>query len=74
VLQGMLFMVNSAHQTRFWEHTWIEKMQLKMRFPDLYRIVRTKNVFVAKVLGSTPLNVSFRRAIVGDRLRRLGGQ
>ena len=74
MLRGMLFMVNSAHQTRFWEHTWIEQMQLNMRFPDLYRIVRAKNVFVAKVLGSTPLNVSFRRAIVGDRLRRLGGQ
>lgn len=42
-------------------------MPLK-RFLDMYRIVRTKNASVAKVLGSTPLNISFRRAIVGDRL------
>jgi hypothetical protein len=38
-------------------------------FPDLYIIVRTKGVTVAKVLTSTLPNISFRRVIVGDKLK-----
>jgi len=37
-------------------------------YPTLYRIIRRKNQSVASVLGSRPLNVSFRRALVGDKL------
>jgi hypothetical protein len=37
-----------------------------VRYPNLYRLVRKKNMSVAQVLSTTPLNVSFRRAIVGD--------
>jgi hypothetical protein len=37
-------------------------------FPDLYRIVRKKGASVASVLNSTPLNISFRRGLVGERL------
>lgn len=36
------------------------------QYPTLYEIVRRKNQSVASVLG--PLNVSFRRALVGDKL------
>jgi hypothetical protein len=39
------------------------------KFPDLYRIVRKKGVSVASVLSSTPLNISFRRGIAGERLK-----
>ena len=39
------------------------------KFPDLYRIVRRRGVSVASVLSSTPLNISFRRGIVGERLK-----
>jgi hypothetical protein len=35
-------------------------------YPNLYRIVRRKNLSVAQVLSTTPLNVSFRRALVGE--------
>jgi hypothetical protein len=38
------------------------------RFPELYRIVRKRGVSVASVLNSTPLNVSFRRGLAGERL------
>jgi hypothetical protein len=34
----------------------------------LYRIVRKKHVTVAKVLNTVPVNVSFRRALTGDKL------
>jgi hypothetical protein len=36
------------------------------KIPSLYRIVRKKNLSVAQVISTTPLNVSFRRALVGD--------
>jgi hypothetical protein len=36
------------------------------KYPSLYNIVRKKNVLVAQVLSTTPLNVSFRRALVGE--------
>ena len=38
------------------------------QYPSLYNIVRRKQATVATVLESTPLNVSFRRALVGDKL------
>jgi hypothetical protein len=37
-----------------------------VKYPNLYNIVRKKNVSVAQVLSTTSLNVSFRRALVGD--------
>ena len=37
-------------------------------YPSLYNLVRKKNVMVAEVLEKVPLNVFFRRAIVGDNL------
>jgi hypothetical protein len=37
-----------------------------IKYPTLYNIVRKKNVSVAQVLSTIPLNVSFRRALVGD--------
>jgi hypothetical protein len=35
-------------------------------YPSLYNTVRKKNATVAQVLSTTPLNVSFRRALVGE--------
>jgi hypothetical protein len=34
-------------------------------FPSLYNLERNKKVSVAKVLSTSPINVSFRRALVG---------
>jgi hypothetical protein len=47
-------------------------MDLKLDFgkindcPNLFNIVRKKQATVANVLNFTPLNVSFRRALVGN--------
>lgn len=38
------------------------------RYPSLYNITRKKNESVAKVLGTIPLNVSFRCALTGNKL------
>ena len=69
MLQYGRFKVSSGDQTRFWEDMWVGQQPLMRRFPDLYRILRKKRVSVASVLNSTSLNISFRRAIVGERLK-----
>ena len=55
-------------QTRFWEHLWLGNKTLKDESPELYRITRRKNVTVANVFNSRSLNVSFRRALLGNKL------
>jgi hypothetical protein len=58
--------VQDGSHTRFWEDLWLGKKHLIGKYPTFYNIVRKKNVSVAQVLSTTPLNVSFRRALVGD--------
>jgi hypothetical protein len=59
------FQVQDGSNTRFWEDLWLGKETLIIKYSTLY-IVRKKNVSVAQVLSTTPLNVPFRRALVGD--------
>ena len=63
------FVVQNGQQTRFWEDLWIGHELLRQQYPSLYAIVRKKNQYVASVLRARPLNISFRRALVGDKLR-----
>jgi hypothetical protein len=56
------FKLVSGNQIRFWEDKWLGNQKLKDQF--LWR----KHATVAKVLSSNPVNVSFRRALVGDKL------
>jgi hypothetical protein len=37
-----------------------------VKYPSLYNTVRKKPASVAQVLSTTPLNVSFRRVLVGE--------
>ena len=39
---------------------------LAMHYPPLYNIVQRKEVLVGIVLGFVPLNIQFRRSLVGD--------
>lgn len=41
---------------------------LGLVYPALYNLVRKKNTTVAHVLGTRPLNVSFRRGLVNENL------
>ncbi|WVZ66350.1 hypothetical protein U9M48_015586, partial [Paspalum notatum var. saurae] len=58
------FRTQNGQCVRFWEDKW----NGRRAFMDLYRIVRKKHVTVASVLNSVPLNVSFRRTLIGDNL------
>ena len=46
----------------------IVNQKLKDQFPNLFNIVRRKHATVVEILSSNPLNVSFRRVLVGDLL------
>jgi hypothetical protein len=63
------FKVKDGSQTRFWVDTWLGYKPLKDRFPTLFNIVRRKHDSVKIVLSSVPLNISFRRNLVGSNLR-----
>ena len=62
------WIVNDGEQIRFWEDKWLGNLAFKDKFPSLYAIVRRKSSTVATVMGSVPLNVSFRRALVGQNI------
>ena len=40
---------------------------LAQQYPSLFNIVQRNNVTVAHVLGHVPLNISFRRVLIGDK-------
>lgn len=67
-LANGMFKVNNGHATRFWEDKWLGNFTLQHKYPSLYNIVRYKHTTVATVLGSVPLNVSFRRGLQGENL------
>ena len=46
----------------------IVNQKLKDQFPNLFNIVQRKHATVVEILSSNPLNVSFRRVLVGDQL------
>src|SRR6187399_2296217 len=61
------FLVGNGRSTRFWEDTWLGDTPLAMQYPSLYNIVQRKESSVHTVLSTVPLNVEFRRALVGQR-------
>nr|ABA94402.1 retrotransposon protein, putative, unclassified [Oryza sativa Japonica Group] len=66
VLHMGSWIVNDGNQTRFWEDKWLGNLAFKDKYPSLYSIVRRKSSTIANVMSSVPLNVSFRRSLVGN--------
>ncbi|WVZ63094.1 LOW QUALITY PROTEIN: hypothetical protein U9M48_012759 [Paspalum notatum var. saurae] len=69
-LQLSSFILHDGSQIRFWEDRWFSHLPLKIQYPSLYNIARKKNVTVSSVFSSIPLNISFRRALVGEKLQK----
>ena len=61
------FIVGNGNTTRFWEDTWLGETPLALQYPSLYRIVQRRETLVATLMQSIPLNIQFRRVLVGDR-------
>ena len=58
--------VGNGTTTRFWEDTWLGETPLAIQYPSLYNIVQRRDAYVATVLQSNPLNIQFRRTLVGN--------
>uniref|UniRef100_A0A453IYM9 Reverse transcriptase zinc-binding domain-containing protein n=1 Tax=Aegilops tauschii subsp. strangulata TaxID=200361 RepID=A0A453IYM9_AEGTS len=65
--QRVKFLVGNGTTTRFWEDTWLGETPLALQRPSLYNIVQRKEDYVATILNSVPLNIQFRRSLVGER-------
>jgi hypothetical protein len=62
------FQLNNGKQIRFWEDKWLGNSSFQYQYPSVYNIVRKKSDTVVNVLGTIPLNVSFRRSLQGNNL------
>ena len=61
------FVIGNGASRRFWEDTWLGDSPLTIQYPSLYRIAQRREVFVATVFQSIPLNIQFRRSLAGNR-------
>jgi hypothetical protein len=62
------FKVLDGSQIRFWEDRWLGGVHLKEVYPSLYNIAYRKQSTVAEVVQSVPINITFRRALVENKL------
>jgi exonuclease III len=69
VLSKGSFIIKNGTNTRFWIDTWTGNLPLKDKYPSLYNIARDRQTTVAKVMSSSPLDISFRRSLVDHNLR-----
>jgi uncharacterized protein (DUF2225 family) len=68
VIANGSFRTKDGTLTRFWEGTWVSNRSFKNLYPNIYNICHHPHDTVANVMSSTPLNISFRRALVGEKL------
>jgi hypothetical protein len=64
--------INDGSQIWFWEDIWLDNAPLWEQYPDLYNIVRHKGDTIAKIMATSPPDVTFIRDLLGPRcLERL---
>jgi hypothetical protein len=63
------FVIKDGTNVRFWDDTWIRNKLLKIQYPNLYNIAREPHATISKIMATSPLNISFRRALVDNNLR-----
>lgn len=51
-----------------WEDKWLGNTTLRGQYPALYHIARNQSGTIAKLLSTSPPNLSFRCDLVGPRL------
>ena len=60
--------IKDGSQISFWEDVWRGNRPFSERFPNLYHVVFNKHDTVEQVVSTNPLNLSFRRTLVGVKL------
>ena len=68
VLASGSFDIKDGSNTRFWDDIWVGALPFRVIYPSLYNIIRDPHATVAKVMATQPLNISFRRAVVDNKL------
>jgi hypothetical protein len=63
------FDIKDGTNVRFWDDTWIRDKPLKIQYANLYNIARDPHATISKIMATSPLNISFRRALVDNNLR-----
>jgi hypothetical protein len=61
-------LIKDGSQIKFWEDSWLGNAPLREQYPALYNIVRYKSDTIAKVMATSPPDVTFRRDLLGPRL------
>ena len=61
------FSIRDGSEICFWKDKWLGQSTLREQYPALYTIVRNKNDTIAKVLGTSPPDVSFRKSLLGTK-------
>jgi hypothetical protein len=61
------FHLNNGENTGF-SDKWIRNIPLIEQYPSLFRIVRHKHKIVASAFSTIPLNISFRKSLLGENL------
>jgi hypothetical protein len=62
------FQLNNGANIRSWKDKWLGNFTLKQYYPSLYLITHKKHICVQSVFSTIPLNISFRRALVGNNI------
>ena len=61
------FVVGNGTQTSFWRDVWLGNTPLSTQYPSLYAIAAHQNISVHDVMAVTPINLMFRRSVLGDK-------
>jgi hypothetical protein len=64
------FMIRDETQIRFWEDTWVGNNPFKRQFPTIFNIPHDPHTTVASVMSDEHYNISFRRALIDDKLHK----
>ena len=59
------FDIGNGQQIRFWEDVWMGNTTLASEYPSLYAIASDRHLTVATIFENTPINLRFRRNLVG---------
>jgi hypothetical protein len=62
------FQLGNGKNIKFWEDKWVGNFLLKELYPSLFTITGKKHISIALVFSTVPLNISFRRGLVGNNL------
>jgi hypothetical protein len=62
------FSIRDGSEIKFWEDKWLGNATLREQYLTLYNIICHKGDTIAKVMESSPPNMSFRRDFSGQRL------